>query len=85
MARRPRIKPEPVPVVEVDLEPLPRYCHFVGCRPGTPPFARLTFKSAAGLVWSEGVCQGHQQFSADKVRREGGELLNVLVIPAEGG
>ena len=86
MARKPRIvaepqAPEPTPV----LEPWPLYCHLpTGCRTRGKVFARLTFKSAAGLIWSEGSCQGDQQFRADQIRAEGGELVEVLVLEGEG-
>lgn len=81
MARKPRLKPAPTPVL-----PTPRYCQFpTGCLPGNKPFASLTFKSAAGLIWTESACQFHQSHRTDQVRAEGGELVSVRLLEGDAG
>ena len=49
-----------------------------------PRFAKLTFRSATGLVSMDGVCQAHQQARVDQVTREGGACLGAHVLrPSE--
>lgn len=77
--RTPKIVAPPAPAL-----PEPKACQYpLGCRTGSQPFASLTFKSQAGLVWSQASCQSHMELSADYYRAQGGELLEVRLLAAE--
>lgn len=47
-----------------------------------PPFARLDFKSATGLRWSEVTCQGDQERRVDQVKAEGGACYAARLVGA---
>lgn len=77
--RAPRVVTPPAPVL-----PEPTACQYpLGCRAGNRPFASLTFKSKAGMTWSQASCQSHMELSADYYRAQGGELLEVRLLAAE--
>lgn len=58
-------------------------CQFTGARPcSARPFAVLKFASATGLVTFERHCQSHVEPRTNEVRREGGSLIDVDLLPA---
>lgn len=70
--------------------PEPRYCQYPpGCHLAARPFASLTFKSKAGMGWTQSACQAHQAATVDYYRKlaaegpDGGELVSVRLLGSE--